>query len=69
MADTKLETNPRVRKAQDLKKTAHVSIGVTASDKRRIIEAARLRQQKFTEFARESILQAVAKVEKEQTGQ
>ena len=69
MADTKAKTNPRVRKAQDLKKTAHVSIAVTASDKRRIIEAAIFRQQKFTEFARAAILQAVAKVEKEQTGQ
>lgn len=69
MADTKAKTNPRVRKTQDLKKTAHVSIAVTASDKRRIIEAAMFRQQKFTEFVRETVMQAVAKVEKEQARQ
>ncbi|MCZ0938397.1 MAG: hypothetical protein OXJ55_07155 [Caldilineaceae bacterium] len=69
MPDTKAKTNPRVKKAQGIKKTAHVSIGVTASDKQRIIDAAIFRQQKFTEFVRESVLQAVAQVEREQTGQ
>ena len=69
MPDTKAKTNPRVRKAQGLKKTAHISLGVTASDKQRIIEAALFRQQKFTEFVRESILRAVAQAEREQTGQ
>ena len=66
MPDTKAKTNPRVRKNQELKKTAHVSVGVTADDKRRIIAAATFRQRKFAEFVRESVMQAVAEVEKEQ---
>ena len=60
------KANPKVRKASELKKTAQVSVGVTADEKRRIIAAAEIRRRKFSEFVRESVMQVVAEVEREQ---
>lgn len=57
--------NPRVRKSSDYRKTAQISVGVTASDKRRLIAAAEASQQRFSDFVRNALLHAAARVEKQ----
>ena len=55
--------NPRVRKSEALRRTAQVSVGVTASEKRRIIAAAEASERSFSDFVREELLRAAARVE------
>ena len=45
--------NPRVRKSVDYRKTAQISVGVTANDKRRLIAAAAASEKRFSDFVRE----------------
>ena len=63
--DPKVLQNPRVRKSADYRKTAQVSVGVTANDKRRLIAAAEASEQRFSDFVREALLQAAARVEEQ----
>ena len=62
----KVLQNPRVRKSADYRKTAQVSIGVTANDKRRLIAAAEASKKRFSDFVREALLHAVAQVEEQE---
>ena len=62
----KVLQNPRVRKSADYRKTAQVSIGVTASDKRRLIAAAEASEKRFSDFVREALLHAAAQVEEQE---
>ena len=48
--------NPRVKKSGDYRKTARISVGVTASEKR------------FSDFVRDALLHAAARVENEDDG-
>ena len=57
--------NPRVNKSNDYRKTARISVGVTASDKRRLIAAAEASEQRFSDFVRDALLHAAARVEKQ----
>lgn len=57
--------NPRVRKSADYRKTAHISVGVTASDKRRLIAAAEASEKRFSDFVRDALLHAAARVEEQ----
>lgn len=65
----KLLQNPRVRKSAGHRKTAQISVGVTASDKRRLIAAAEASQKRFSDFVRDALLHAAAQVEEQETGQ
>ena len=62
----KAAQNPRVRNSADFKKTAQISVGVTASDKRRIIAAAEASEQRFSDFVRDALLHAAARVEEQE---
>lgn len=57
------ERNPRVQKSVVLKRTAQVSVGVTASEKRRLIAAAEASERSFSDFVREELLHAAAQIE------
>ena len=61
----KVSQNPRVRKSADYRKTAQVSVGVTANDKRRLIAAAEASEKRFSDFVREALLHAAERVEKQ----
>lgn len=63
-----LTQNPRVKKSSDYRKTARISVGVTASEKRRLIAAAEASQQRFSDFVRDALLHAAARVEKQDNG-
>ena len=63
--DPKVLQNPRVRKSPDYRKSAQISVGVTASDKRRLIAAAEASEQRFSDFVREALLQAAVRVEEQ----
>ena len=65
----KTAQNPRVRNSVDFRKTAQISVGVTASDKRRIIAAAEANEQRFSDFVRDALLHAAARVEEQETKQ
>lgn len=58
--------NPRVRKSAEHRKTAQVSVGVTASDKRRLIAAAEASDKRFSDFVRDALLHAAARVEEQE---
>ena len=60
--------NPRVRKSSDYRKTARISVGVTASDKRRLIAAAEASEKRFSDFVRDALLHAAARVENQENG-
>ena len=62
----KVLQNPRVRKSADYRKTAQVSVGVTANDKRRLIAAAAASEKRFSDFVREALLHAAAQVEEQE---
>lgn len=62
----KILQNPRVRKSADHRKTAQISVGVTANDKRRLIAAAEASEQRFSDFVREALLHAAARVEEQE---
>lgn len=68
-SNPKAAQNPRVRNSADFKKTAQISVGVTASDKRRIIAAAEASEQRFSDFVRDALLHAAARVEDRETRQ
>ena len=58
--------NPRVRKSVDYRKTAQISVGVTVNDKRRLIAAAAASEKRFSDFVREALLHAAARVEEQE---
>lgn len=58
--------NPRVRTSADFRKTAQISVGVTANDKRRLIAAAEASQKRFSDFVRDALLHAAARVEEQE---
>ena len=58
--------NPRVKKSADYRKTAQISVGVTANDKRRLIAAAAASEKRFSDFVREALLHAVTRVEEQE---
>ena len=61
--------NPKVKKSAEHRKTAQVSVGVTASDKRRIIAAAEASEKRFSDFVRDALLHAAARVEEQENKQ
>lgn len=63
----KVAQNPRVRKSVDYRKTAQISVGVTANDKRRLIAAAAASEKRFSDFVREALLHAAARVEQQES--
>ncbi len=65
----KTAQNPRVRTSAEHRKTAQVSVGVTASDKRRLIAAAEASDKRFSDFVRDALLHAAARVEEQETRQ
>ena len=65
-SNPKTAQNPRVRNSADFRKTAQISVGVTASDKRRIIAAAEASEQRFSDFVRDALLHAAARVEEQE---
>lgn len=65
-SNPKAAQNPRVRNSADFRKTAQISVGVTASDKRRIIAAAEASEQRFSDFVRDALLHAAARVEEQE---
>ena len=62
----KVAQNPRVKKSADYRKTAQISVGVTANDKRRLIAAAAASEKRFSDFVREALLHAVTRVEEQE---
>lgn len=65
----KTAQNPKVRTSAEHRKTAQVSVGVTPNDKRRLIAAAEASQKRFSDFVRDALLHAAARVEKRETRQ
>jgi len=59
----KVLQNPRVKKSADYRKTAQISVGVTANEKRRLIAAAEASEKRFSDFVRDALLHAAARVE------
>lgn len=68
VAQSPAPQNPRVKKSGDYRKTARISVGVTASEKRRFIAAAEASEKRFSDFVRDALLRAAARVEKEDDG-
>ena len=65
-SNQKVLQNPRVRKSADYRKTAQISVGVTANDKRRLIAAAEASEQRFSDFVRDALLHAAERVEEQE---
>ena len=68
VAQSPAPQNPRVNKSGDYRKTARISVGVTASEKRRFIAAAEASEKRFSDFVRDALLRAAARVENEDDG-